>query len=443
MRGYFMMQSKKYQQMLIQIIEDDLQNLILLKKTLEDKGWMVIADTDPEKATDHYFEMNPDCLILNAKLPTKNGFQILEEIQAHNDRLFVPKIMLSSQNDKESRLDAFKTGADDFITKPYEIEELMIRIENHLHRKQIYDQSVLIDPLTGVYNRKYLHIDLEKSIKEWRRTDDSLTIAVIDFDHFSFLNKRFGHVIGDSILSEFTRFLKQSIRSGDTVYRIGGDRFLIQFPRAGDQKVKEVISRLLCDFENKSFEKDGQYFSVTFSAGIVELRDYDVLTKTAIQMAEKALTRAKEAGKARVEIIKETTITFVKKKLNISVIDNDMIMRTMLSKIFQSLVLENSELNIEVFESGSQFFQSNRLEEKGKHFLVLEGVMPIMNGIEILQKIKKYSRKPQMRVLMLAGKKDENEIARALKLGADDYMTKPFSITELKARIERLIQRMI
>ncbi|AGK53350.1 response regulator [Bacillus sp. 1NLA3E] len=438
-----MTQSEKYQQMLIQIIEDDLPGLILLKKALEEKGWMVIADTDPEKATDHYFELNPDCLILNAKLPTKNGFQILEEIQEHNGRLFIPKIILSSRNDKETRLDAFKTGADDFIEKPYDIEELLIRIENHLHRKQIYDQSVLIDTLTQVYNRKYLHIDLEKSIKEWKRTNDSLTIAIIDFDNFAFLNKRYGHLSGDSILSEFAQFIKQSIRSGDTVYRIRGDQFLIQFPRAGDLEVKEVINRLLSDFSYKSFEKDGQYFSVTFSAGVFELYDDDIPAKTAIQMADKALTKAKEAGKARVEIIKETSVTFVKKRLVISIIDHDMIMRTMLMKIFQSLVLDSSELSIEAFEDGNKFFQSNRLEEQGKHFLVFEGVMPVMNGIEILQKIKKNSNRPQMRILMLAGKKDENEIARALKFGADDYMTKPFSITELKARIERLIQRMM
>ncbi|MDF2903103.1 MAG: response regulator diguanylate cyclase/phosphodiesterase [Bacillus sp. (in: firmicutes)] len=443
MRGHFMTQSEQYQQMLIQIVEDDLPGLILLKKALEEKGWMVIADTDPEKATDHYFELNPDCLILNAKLPTKNGFQILEEIQEHNGRLFIPKIILSSQNDKETRLDAFKTGADDFIEKPYDIEELLIRIENHLHRKQIYDQSVLIDALTQVYNRKYLHIDLEKSIKEWKRTNDSLTIAIIDFDNFAFLNKEYGHLSGDSILSEFAQFLKQSIRSGDTVYRISGDQFLIQFPRAGDLEVKEVINRLLSDFSDKSFEKDGQYFSVTFSAGIFELYADDIPAKTAIQMADKALTKAKEAGKARVEIIKETSVTFVKKRLVISIIDHDMIMRTMLMKIFQSLVLDSRELSIEAFEDGNKFFQSNRLEEQGKHFLVFEGVMPIMNGIEILQKIKKSSNRPQMRILMLAGKKDENEIARALKFGADDYMTKPFSITELKARIERLIQRMM
>lgn len=132
-----------------------------------------------------------------------------------------------------------------------------------------------------------------------------------------------------------------------------------------------------------------------------------------------------------------------KTKLNVSVIDYDAFVQSLLMKIFSSMTIEHCELDVQVFEDGITFFESQRLNEQVEHLLIFQGVMPIMSGIEILQKVKGHKNKNHIRIFMLAGSKGENEMARALKLGADDYMTKPFSITELKTRIERLIQRMM
>ncbi|WP_144554758.1 response regulator transcription factor [Bacillus sp. X1(2014)] len=133
---------------------------------------------------------------------------------------------------------------------------------------------------------------------------------------------------------------------------------------------------------------------------------------------------------------------FTKETLFISVIDDDAIIRAMLIRILKGMVFNDFELDIETFEDGLQFFESKRLEENGIHFLILDGVMPVMDGIEILQKVKKIKNGRNIYVLMLTARKRETDIERALKLGADDYITKPFSIKELQARIERLIKRM-
>ncbi|MBT2737408.1 PleD family two-component system response regulator [Bacillus sp. ISL-7] len=131
-----------------------------------------------------------------------------------------------------------------------------------------------------------------------------------------------------------------------------------------------------------------------------------------------------------------------KKTLFISVIDDDAIIRTILMRILKVMDFNHYELNLEAFDNGLQFFESKRLAEKGDHFLILDGVMPVMDGIEILQKVKKIENRRNIHVLMLTGRKSETDIERALKLGADDYMTKPFSIKELQSRIERLIKGM-
>lgn len=133
---------------------------------------------------------------------------------------------------------------------------------------------------------------------------------------------------------------------------------------------------------------------------------------------------------------------YTKETLFVSVIDDDAIIRTMLIRILKGMAFNHFELDIETFEDGQQFFESKRLEENGIHFLILDGIMPVMDGIEILQKVKKTENGRNIHVLMLTGRKRETDIERALKLGADDYITKPFSIKELQARIERLIKRM-
>ena len=129
------------------------------------------------------------------------------------------------------------------------------------------------------------------------------------------------------------------------------------------------------------------------------------------------------------------------KKLFITIIDNDLMVQTLLVKILNSMNIEHFEIYIEAYEDGVHFFESNTLNEVGEHLLIVDGVMPIMDGIEILQKVKNDKSK-HVYVLMLSGRKSESEIARALKLGADDYVTKPFSIKELQSRVLQIIQRM-
>jgi DNA-binding response OmpR family regulator len=129
-----------------------------------------------------------------------------------------------------------------------------------------------------------------------------------------------------------------------------------------------------------------------------------------------------------------------KKKLFISIVDNDVMIQTLLVRILNLMNIEQFEIDIKAYEDGIQFFESKRLDEAGEHFLILDGIMPIMDGIEILQKVKSNVSK-QVYVLMLSGRKNSTEINKALKLGADDYVTKPFSIKELQERIQQIIQR--
>ncbi|WP_243450029.1 diguanylate cyclase [Neobacillus terrae] len=425
---------------LIQIIDDDISMLILLKDALEEQGWMVITSTKPEKAISQYYDFHPDCVLIDIHLPNKSGFEVIERLQKQNARQFVPFIMMSILSDRATRMKAFKLGADDFVEKPIDIEELSVRLDRHLQRKRMFDQSALMDDMTMLYNRQFFRTVFERNISELKRNSSTFSIAVLDLDHFKNINDTFGHLAGDRVLTSFAQFLKEHTRNADSVFRYGGEEFVILFERTENLSAVEIVNRILEKFTDKIFDEKGQDFNVTFSAGIFSVDSDSIALETAFHAADQALYKAKEKGRARVESANQFDTDFSKKPLYISVIDDDSIIRTMLRKILESMDFQYYELDIKVFEDGPSFFETKRLEEKGEHFLILDGIMPVMDGIEVLDQVKKS--KQNSHVLMLTGRKGDYDIARALKLGADDYLTKPFSITELQARIQRLIQRM-
>ncbi|RSD29472.1 response regulator [Mesobacillus subterraneus] len=424
---------------LIQIIDKDVSMLILLKEAMEEMGWMVVANTDQEQALSLYYDLQPDCLVIG--IPADEDLQLLETIQQHNHKHFIPKMILSTQKERETRIKAYKIGADDFIEKPIDLEEFLVRINRQLQRKQIFDQSVLVDELTQVYNRRFLTDQMDRFLKEFERTGIAFSIAILDLDHFKKINDTYGHLTGDRVLEAFALFLKENVRSTDIVFRYGGEEFVLLLPRTNVHEATEVVRRLLEKFSSIAFTGQEPSFQVSFSAGVYMADNPAEGGLELLKMADQALYEAKEKGRARVESANES-MHQANKILNVSVIDDDAIIRTLLVRVLQTIDTGKVLLNIESYENGEKFFADSRLDEKGKHFLILDGVMPVMDGIEVLGKVKNYANSSQVHVLMLTGRKSEYDIARALKLGADDYVTKPFSITELQARIQRLIQRM-
>lgn len=421
---------------LVHLISDDVSMLILMKEALEAQGWMVLTNTDPVKATNHYFDMLPDCLVIDLEMSLKNGFELLQAIHEHNERQFVPKVIVSRNQERDERIAAFKMGADDFIGKPVDTEEFTVRIARHIKRKQLFDQSVLVDELTQVYNRKQLQDLYQRQLR-----DMPFSIVMLDIDHFKKINDTYGHTVGDRVLHDFAQFLTKNVRNVDTVFRYGGEEFVILFSNADYQDVKVKIEKMIEGYAAVEHIEKEQSFSLTFSAGVYMINKEKMALTDALEKADQALYKAKENGRARVEISDNGIKESAKKKIYVSVIDDDGIIRTILTKILDNIKLARVDLDIAVFENGATFFENGRPDIQGKHFIILDGVMPVMDGIEVLQKLKGLEHANNFNIMMLTSRKSENDIIRALALGADDYLTKPFSINELQARIQRLLQR--
>ena len=428
---------------LIQIISDDASMLILLKAALEAKDWMVITNSDPKKAIAQYFHFNPDCVILDTDLSHKNGFEVVRGLQNYSVKAFVPIFMLSFGDDRQTRIKAFQMGVDDFMTKPVDMEELTVRVERHLKRKQLYDQSVMFDELTNLYNRRFLKDAFQRNIDCLERSGHPFSLAILDIDYFKKVNDTYGHLTGDKVLLTFAEFLKKHTRNGDIVFRYGGEEFIILFQNTDHSQAIEIVTRLLEAFSNQQFEaENGQTFSITFSAGVNTICDVETTMEAAISGADQVLYKAKESGRSRVGGVHQPSKRFGMSNLFISVVDDDPIIRIVLMRVLQELKIGYYDIDVQTFADGQRFFQSGRLEQHGEHFLILDRILPVMDGLEVLQKVKQREDGKDVLVMMLTGIKSESDIAKALELGADDYMTKPFDFTELQSRIKQLIQRM-
>ena len=430
---------------LVLLIEDDISMLTILKSALEEAGLMVLVAMDAEKGINIFYDQKPDCVILDYYLPEQDGLDVLKTIQEKANTFFIPIVMISGDQSKKTRIKGFQSGADDFIVKPFDIDEFVVRVERQLQRKDLIDCAVLLDELTGAYNRKFLKLEIEREIYEYSRSNVSFTIAMLDLDHFKEVNDTYGHSVGDEVLKKFVSFITEEKRQSDYLIRYGGEEFVLLLPRTKAADGKKVVNRLLNGFSKEVFNYPEGSFSVTFSAGLVEVEGEEKCFNQWIKLADDALYEAKRTGRNTVKISdSENSNSLTEtKKVHIGIIDDDEIVREIVGDHFSNLALETYDIDVCRFPSGKQFLNSTWNQQQGQYLMILDVMMPEVDGFEVLQAIRSRFPENQFTVLMLTGRKSEKDIVRALELGADDYLTKPFGMAELEARVKRLLLRVI
>ncbi|MBM7559144.1 GGDEF domain-containing protein [Marinitoga litoralis] len=197
-------------------------------------------------------------------------------------------------------------NADDFILYPINIEELNYKIELGLKRiKKINEinKILLIDYLTGVYNRRAITDLLKKEIERAKRENLSFALSMIDFDNFKMVNDKYGHDSGDAVLKETAKLLSSNIRYYDNIGRLGGEEFLVIISHATKNEAIVVAERLRKRVENNIIKINGNEIKITISQGIsifTENKNLDQMIKE----ADIALYKAKTSGKNKVVIYK-------------------------------------------------------------------------------------------------------------------------------------------
>ncbi|ATP40659.1 diguanylate cyclase [Solibacillus sp. R5-41] len=432
-----------YDQEFILIIDDDIVFISYLKDVLEKKGHSVIVAYNGKRGLELIYELKPSIVFLDIMLPDTCGFSILKNVKKiKKDRMFVA--VMSSNDCKENRIRAYDMGALDFISKPIEEDILNSYVTNRLAYRKELEQSIIIDELTQIYNRKFMDSQLIKLIQQYNRNKEPFALAIADLDYFKKVNDTYGHLVGDEVLKGFADLVMNSKREQDVFCRYGGEEFVMLMPQTTVDQAYMLLEQLRESMKQKHFTASGARFQVTFSSGVVEATTKNLHPKKILEEADQALYNAKEFGRNQTVMFDSLTAGVQKKiKVKIIVIDDVYIIRNLITTHFENWKSsENFDIEVISYGDGVSFLNSNWYTPNYKYIILLDGMMPEMDGIEVLKKIREKHTSNDVIISMLTGLKGENYVLEALENGADDYIVKPFNIIDVSTRIMSLIKRL-
>jgi two-component system, cell cycle response regulator len=272
-----------------------------IRRSWQTVPWRFITLPSLEQAAASMFRLNPDCIIVNIGEDDLETPPFVALLKTASQPSYIPVVIISRDGRKAVHLKCYGLGADDVIAQPVAASELYIRVHRLVEKKRKIDKLVLIDELTGVYNRKYLPRVYVRLRSDLERFGTPSCLALLDLDHFKQVNDRFGHLVGDAVLKKLAAFLLQHTRGMDTVIRFGGEEFIVWLAKTSTCEAHRVLGRLQRQFASEEIEAAGVRLSCTFSAGFVECSDPNESLDHWLKLADKALYAAKKSGGSRVE----------------------------------------------------------------------------------------------------------------------------------------------
>ncbi len=224
--------------MKVLIADDELMSRKLLQKTLERAGYEVTAVENGRLAAEQLCPANgPRLALLDWVMPELDGPGVCREVRKRNEQSYVYMVLLTSKESKEDVVAGLESGADDYLTKPFDPEELKARLRTGLRILDLEDRLVEAredmrfrathDGLTALWNRGMIVDLLGRELARSIRENFSTAILMCDLDHFKSVNDTYGHLVGDDVLRETAKRLLSSVRSYDFVGRYGGEEFLV------------------------------------------------------------------------------------------------------------------------------------------------------------------------------------------------------------------------
>ncbi|TPE50243.1 PleD family two-component system response regulator [Amaricoccus solimangrovi] len=255
----------------------------------------------------------PDCFIVHQTLMEGgDGLRLVSALRARPETRQSAVILVVENGDVGTAAKGLDLGASDYIEAPFDVNELIARIRSQLRRKRYSDRLrsnvrnglklAVIDPLTGIYNRRYASQHMIRVMERARETGGVFAVMMIDLDKFKSINDRFGHDAGDAVLREFSRRLQENIRGVDLVARFGGEEFFVAMPDVDAGAAGHAAERIRRAIEDAPVRLPGGAgeVDVTVSIGVAVAGAGDGDAEAIIKRADSALYLSKEGGRNRV-----------------------------------------------------------------------------------------------------------------------------------------------
>lgn len=293
--------------MKVLIAEDNLVSRRMLETFLRKWGYDIVITTNGREAWEVLQEPEaPNLVISDWMMPDMDGLELCRRIREMERAEYIYFIILTSKGKKEDVITGLEAGADDYLIKPFNQDELKYRVkigERIIELERRILRLASTDSLTEVLNRRAFMERMEQEINRSFRENLPLSLILADIDHFKSVNDRYGHQVGDLVLQRFVSKLTESSRPYDFVGRYGGEEFVICLPGSTDSQARTVAERMRKSVEDMKImlPDSSQSVRITTSFGVVTLRlELEDNVDSLIGRADDALYKAKREGRNRV-----------------------------------------------------------------------------------------------------------------------------------------------
>jgi len=301
----------------ILVADDDEIASCLLVENLKSWGYAPITCPDGQAALEALRKPTaPQIAILDWNMPGLSGVEICRRLRESQPDSYTFVVLLTHRDQYADRITGLESGADDFVTKPFDPRELQLRLRTAVRilelqaqleeARDIYRHEAESDELTGLWNRRSLFSRLNTELADLRAPGDRVSIVLVDVDEFKSINDERGHVFGDRVLRFVGQCLKQASRGNDVVARHGGDEFALLLPGVDLQAARRAAERFRLYVSSSDLFGVEESCPISVSVGVAEItHEHAATADEAIEMADQALYAAKRTGRNRVETFQE------------------------------------------------------------------------------------------------------------------------------------------
>ncbi len=287
------------------LIDDDPEQISYYAMVLQQAGMITSVASDPKRVIEVLVESKPEIILMDMYMPACDGIELASIIRQYESFLTIPIIFLSAEKSEEKQLEAMRSGADDFLTKPIRPDNLIIRINAKAARNRNLRFLMERDSLTGLLNHANLKERIVIELMRVKRSGGSLSYAMIDADHFKNVNDTYGHLAGDLVLKSLSRMLQDRLRKTDIIGRYGGEEFGVILINTDSENAFTVMEEVRKNFALVKHKSDDNEFFITFSCGIASFTECENPVELN-DAADKAMYEAKTSGRNKTVIYKNS-----------------------------------------------------------------------------------------------------------------------------------------
>lgn len=292
------------------VVEDkDFEKRKISDSLAKDHGGVTIVSTGLE-IMEKVAHQDFDLMIISLNLDDEDGLRLCSHLKSNERTRGLPIIMLGNEDDLGRIAQGLEMGAHDYILRPIDRNELVARVRTQVRRKRFQERlratyeislsMALTDSLTGLYNRRYLEVHLDKLLIKNQESRKMMAVVMMDIDHFKNVNDTHGHNVGDEILKVFADRMKDNLRSFDLVARMGGEEFVAILPDVSEERAHMVAERLRKSIADHPIpcSADGGQLTITTSIGgaLIAPGEQPVIHEV-LERADKCLYEAKHGGR--------------------------------------------------------------------------------------------------------------------------------------------------